>query len=168
MISAAERLSRVTTEYVPEEDRIRLAGVTGDSSIVVLWLTQRLVRRLVPVLTAWLEARSKDLLQQEVLHVMAQQRAAQTLEPSEPVLARDAATSWLATTVDVHRGQADLAVTFRDEEHRATVAFNQVQLRQWLVIIRNCHSAAEWHPDVWPEWMTEDQESRPVRGLMLQ
>lgn len=47
-------LQRVTTAYLENEDRLRLTGKLADGDIVVLWLTQRLLSRLVPHLTTWL------------------------------------------------------------------------------------------------------------------
>ena len=49
-------LHRLTTDYVEEEDRIRVSGASANGDTVVLWLTQRLLNRLVPHLTAWLAA----------------------------------------------------------------------------------------------------------------
>ena len=40
-----ERLTRLTTEYVPSEDRMRLAGETGPEASVVIWITRRLLDR---------------------------------------------------------------------------------------------------------------------------
>ena len=40
-------LQRCTTEYVECEDRIRLAGELASGATVVLWLTQRLMNRLI-------------------------------------------------------------------------------------------------------------------------
>ena len=41
-------LGRVTTVYVDVEDRFRLSGEAQDGLVLVLWLTQRLLCRLVP------------------------------------------------------------------------------------------------------------------------
>ena len=43
-------LQRCTTEYIATEDRLRLSGEIGTQSTVVLWLTQRLLNRLMPPL----------------------------------------------------------------------------------------------------------------------
>lgn len=40
-------LTRVTVHYVPEEDRVRMSGHTTDNQVVALWLTQRLLSRLL-------------------------------------------------------------------------------------------------------------------------
>ena len=50
-------LQRITTEFVDAEDRIRLAGEDAAGEAVVLWLTQRLLNRLVAHLCDWLEQR---------------------------------------------------------------------------------------------------------------
>ena len=39
-------LHRLTTDYVEEEDRIRVSGASANGDTVVLWLTQRLLNRL--------------------------------------------------------------------------------------------------------------------------
>lgn len=48
-------LQRITTEYRAQEDRLCLTGERANGDAVVLWLTQRLLNRLVPHLTGWLE-----------------------------------------------------------------------------------------------------------------
>ena len=47
-------LQKVTVEYDENEDRIRLAGEGADGVRAVLWVSQRLLRRLVPVLVNWI------------------------------------------------------------------------------------------------------------------
>ena len=48
-------LERCTTEYAEDEDRLRLSAELANGNTVVLWLTQRLLNRLVPHLVQWLE-----------------------------------------------------------------------------------------------------------------
>ena len=52
MSSARSALRRMTTEYRAQEDRLCLTGERTGGDAVVLWLTQRLLNRLVPHLTA--------------------------------------------------------------------------------------------------------------------
>jgi hypothetical protein len=49
-------LQRITTVYSEEEDRICLTGEADNAAPVVVWLTQRLVLRRLPVLFNWLQA----------------------------------------------------------------------------------------------------------------
>ncbi len=82
-------LERITTQYIEAEDRIRLSGSTRDGHSQVLWLTQRLLSRLLPRLLdalqpsapatrlasqppqdewqSWLQAAARDSLQQQAL-----------------------------------------------------------------------------------------------------
>lgn len=50
-----DTLQRITTEYIDHEDRLRLAGEDAQGQTTVLWLTQRLLNRLIPHLCQWLE-----------------------------------------------------------------------------------------------------------------
>lgn len=53
-------LKRLSTGHQEVEDRIRLVGETGNGAVVVLWLTQRLLLRLVPILLEGLETSVTD------------------------------------------------------------------------------------------------------------
>ena len=52
---ASPVLQRITTAYDPEQDRMRLDGERADGSTLTLWLTQRLLKHLLPALWQWLE-----------------------------------------------------------------------------------------------------------------
>jgi hypothetical protein len=162
------RLRRLTTTYVMEEDRIRLCGAGANDVAVTVWVTQRLVQRLVPVLVAWIEERDRDVLRPEVMQSFVQQRAAQSLEPAKPVESEAAGETWLATAVDVHRTPTEVAIVFRDGENQASMGFTQMQLRQWLEILRKCHLVAEWPDGIWPAWMVTDSVPRPDGAVLLQ
>ena len=89
------RLERLTTEYVEREDRIRLSGQLTHGDTVVLWLTQRLLSRLVPHLSAWLARQlapassnpSVQAAHQDIVQGFAQQAARAQLVPEPPVRA---------------------------------------------------------------------------------
>ena len=40
-------LSRLTLDYSPDEDRMRLTGLTQEGELVVAWLSLRLLERIV-------------------------------------------------------------------------------------------------------------------------
>ena len=88
-----QKLQRITTEYIDREDRIRLTGELAAGTVVVLWLTQRLVNRLVPHLTAWLDRQvtpasnipSVQARHQDIVQSFAQQAARVQLAPEAPV-----------------------------------------------------------------------------------
>ena len=55
------RLKKVTAEFIETEDRIRLSALTADDKTLALWLTQRLLSRLITHLANWLEKKPADL-----------------------------------------------------------------------------------------------------------
>ena len=78
----APTLKRLTTEYVDVEDRIRLTGELEDSETVVLWLTQRLLTKLLPHLldllqkqTAAAVGSTAESVQTEMVQTFSQQAA---------------------------------------------------------------------------------------------
>ena len=97
-------LQRITTTYVDVEDRLRLTGVLANGTVVQLWLTQRLLGRLVPPLTSWLvrnallgaehalpgaaPAAKVALADQEMVQGFAQQSAWAQLKPQPTLLYR--------------------------------------------------------------------------------
>ena len=52
-------LRRITTEYIEIEDRLRISGEIADAEAVVIWLTQRLLLRLLPLLLQWLDQQTQ-------------------------------------------------------------------------------------------------------------
>ena len=175
-------LQRITTEYVDSEDRIRLCGEVAPNQAVLLWLTQRLLNRLVPYLLGWLEQQvggssgeSGDVHRRaaadtraEVVNGFAQQAAIAAMEQQSPVQAHTAQTAWLVHTVDVTVNQQFVRLTFKGppgtapsiSSLEAGITMHALPLRQWLSILHEqCHRAG-WVPTspeavgaVWPEWI---------------
>ena len=155
-------LQRITTEFVDTEDRIRLAGEDAGGEAVVLWLTQRLLNRLVEHLCAWLGQRVPvDTLhfaaaaQAEVIQSFAQQAALAALEPQTPVQGKVHST-WLVHSVDIACGDQGMMLTFKAAEAGspcATLTLHDQPLRQWLNILHDQYQNAQWPLTVWPEWM---------------
>ena len=90
--AASPGLERVTTRYSVKQDRICLAGELPGGSPVVLWLTQRLLRRLLPPLLVWLQEQGGaahavmgQALYADALQGFAQQAARAQLQPQAPV-----------------------------------------------------------------------------------
>lgn len=157
----APELQRVTTEYVPVEDRIRISGETADGATIVLWLTQRLLNLLVPRLTSGLER--LDSASDALLQEFAQQAAEASLPPQPAVEATAPAASWRVDSVDILSGAEGAALTFRSEDGGAArLSMATEHLRQWLGILRRQYGAAGWTDRIWPDWM--DEASRPITG----
>ncbi len=153
-------LQRITTEYIELEDRVRLAGETGNGERLVLWLTRRLLDRLVPHLVAWLEKSAGPQAPASRLYAEARQGFARDaaragLRPEPPVPASAASRSWLVGSVDVSLGEASIRLNFKGlaESDQACLDMREAPLRQWLGIIHGLYLRAAWPTGPWPDWM---------------
>lgn len=169
-------LQRLTTEYINFEDRIRLAGETDSGETVRLWLTQRLLLRLLPLLFRWLDkhpetpgktapaagddngSQQSDPTRQEALQRFAQEGAGESMEPTTPVRAEQAKLEWLVQEVDIASGKNGVRLVFKPADDTApediiTLVLDTRALRQWLVILYRHFSTAGWPMDVWPRWL---------------
>lgn len=147
-------MERITTEYIEAEDRIRLAGEAG-AKTVVLWLTQRLLNRLIPHLCQWLDQRVGATPLTEVRQEFAQQKARAELAPQPPVKADADTQGVLIHSVDLKTANAGMGLQFKDVDGNV-VASLQLQpraLRQWLNIVFDQYRKAQWPAEVWPGWM---------------
>lgn len=117
-------LTRFTCEYIDREDRIRMLGETAQGTTVVLWLTQRLLLRLVPHLCEWVEKNSTvaglstDHLpgQAQLWQGFAQQAAQAELAPQTPVTLEPNAPRWLVMEVDVNAKPEHISLCFKGDE----------------------------------------------------
>jgi len=161
-------LERVTTEFVAAEDRLRLAGVSAEGR-VVLWLTRRLLERLLPALFAWLEgtgpaadgaagAMGAAPALWEFQQQWAQSAALAALQAGPPVPADAADAVGLVTTVSVASSAAALSLTFMDEAQglEAVLPMSAANLRQWLQVVWRQYVRAEWPLELWPAWLREE------------
>ncbi|MFZ9502490.1 MAG: hypothetical protein ACO27F_13070 [Beijerinckiaceae bacterium] len=150
-------LSRITTEYSEVEDRILLLGEDKDGSRVELWLTQRLLTRIVPVLASRLEEGAAESPAADLLNAFEQERANAVIKPAPRVPREGASVSLLVESVDVTFGGAGVRLVFKDGAGVARgMTFTTLVLRQWLSILHAATRAAGWPSDVWPHWMSRE------------
>ncbi len=162
-------LKRFTTEYEPAEDRLRLTGADGGGQVVVLWLTQRLLNRLVVHLCQSLEGRSEkpktpsrmQSLETYLKQSFAQQKAYAMLTAQRQVRSLSASPDWLVRVTDVKCSADSVRLVFKGEtdENRAVINLSTPALRQWLGIVSAQYRRADWATQVWPAWMEERPES---------
>jgi hypothetical protein len=164
-------LERITVEYVPQEDRVRLSGQRPGAAPLAIWLTRRLLDRLLPELVKWIENEAGDLpaakgsgakgRQQtvpraDVLQGFAQQAARERATPQPPVRVAPEDETWLVHTVSISRGRSKVRLTFKSADGRtATVTLAPPLLRQWLNILHDTYRKADWPLQVWPDWIGE-------------
>lgn len=147
MAQAPIILKRLTTEYSELEDRIRLAGEI-ESGGLVIWLTQRLAQRLVPLLLQWIERQQAAPRRSVALFGFGRQSVQAADNSPAPLPA------WLATSVDISSSSEQVVLTFKDGAGQAArFSLAAASLRQWLEILHEMYLHAGWPQDIWPEWM---------------
>jgi hypothetical protein len=144
----------MTIRYSDSEDRIRLSGELSAGAPIVVWLTQRLLQRLLPVLFAWLEQSMATVPRAEVIQEFAQQAARAALPPQAPVQAAADSSSWLAQAVDVAKYPQALVLSLRGiEDQQVQFTLDANNLRQWLNIVHDAYAKGGWAFDGWPAWL---------------
>ena len=157
-------LQRITTLYVEDEDRMQIAGEGGDQSVQTLWLSHRLLDRLVLKLVCWL-AMQHDSVQADVLQSFAQEAALQSMTPQPSVNTRLAAANWLVKSIDVTTSPNVIRLTFKDHVHEVQLVMQSQFLRQWLIILRTQYQVAGWDVQAWPEWLAAPHKVAPDQAL---
>jgi hypothetical protein len=176
------KLKRITTQYIPFEDRIRLTGADEGGSTLTLWLTQRLINRLVVPLCDGLDkqisptppkqtgAAAVPSLQAHMVQTFAQQKAAAELPKGGPVVLAPQSPAWLVETVVIKNMKNNIRMTFKGLEapQQAELTLSSFELRQWLGIVFKQYKSAAWATQVWPAWVEEaSMPSAPVQPSSL-
>lgn len=177
-----KELQRITTEYIAEQDRIRLSGEFEGSS-ATLWLTRRIIKGLIPLLLEWLKKTApsiaklnkpieyKDKVERgslpnyadEAIHGFAQAAALSSLAHQSPVIASAAALNYLVQIIDIETGDIAVKLVFKASSEEITleplhITMNEQVLRQWLYIIFDQLKYSEWQLDIWPEWIKNERD----------
>jgi len=163
-------VTRLTSEFVDLEDRIRLSGEVADGGVISVWLTQRLLNRVVAHLAGLLEKETQNTPRGELLQAFAQQAAvtshAQQTAGQTRVSAALSTQQWLVREVDVTAGREAIALKFRGEspDQVVDVTMTHLQLRQWLGILRSQCVKAAWNVTSWPDWLGDSGATSPQIG----
>ena len=148
-------LEKVTLSYIDEEDRIRLSAQTPEGDVVVLWLTQRLGNRLIPILRDWLSKQVQEGLNADVLHQFEQQIAQQASAGETAVVASTNSHAWLINRVDINYSATHMTLIFKGKEASESAQMTLVShvMRQWFDILYRVYQRAQWQSADWPLWM---------------
>lgn len=149
-----DTIQKITTTYLEDEDRIRLAGENAQGEILVIWLTKRLLDRLLPVLLKRIDDSTLGDNQNEFIQGFAQQAAVSGIPPSQPVTPKAESACWLAISIDVAYRSDWVDLSFKDDKKASILSLDRIQLRQWLGIIYQAYSKASWSTDLWPNWFS--------------
>ena len=160
-------LQTITSEYIESEDRIRLTAITDAEETLILWITQRLLIRLLAHFLSWLEKEAPEVTRSSVIHnetktalqEMAQQSAAANLKEQSAVTATRTSRALLVNEIDIKMGEEVVQLVFKcDAGQKAELGFTIQQLRQWLRMIHSLWQQAEWPVSIWPDWMDDNQQ----------
>lgn len=175
-------IDRVTSKYDEVQDRLHFVCAMGDESVISIWMTQRLLKRFVPILLDWLQEQMdvSDKAQAEAFHSLAQSRAqvamkgnspviapAKTAELNEtaegnniPVILSGRSDEWLATTITLSKRPQELVlkISEADEVNAVVLPLPVAALRQWLCALQLLTQRSEWQME-WPTWLVPEQEA---------
>jgi len=151
-------LQRITTEYIEAEDRVRLTGEFAPEQTMVLWLTQRLLNRLLPHLFKRLNAQTGDGLAADIRQEFAQQAAMAALQSQAAVHRQSQSETWLVHSVNVLHDAQGVHLIFKSVDvpadmEVASLTLQAQPLRQWLTILHDQCRKSEWPLNVWPPWV---------------
>ncbi|WP_024298609.1 hypothetical protein [Methylomicrobium lacus] len=153
-------LKRITTDYDEAEDRIKLVGEYQSGNLGVIWLTQRLLSRLLPVILDRLQKAMGDIHQVgqvgSVVQEFAQQAARAQMPPLPPLKPEPDAQAWLVKSIDIASVSNGIRLTFKGPGFEQAILKLEGQfLRQWLNILYDINRKAGWPVTIWPDWIRE-------------
>lgn len=160
-------LRQMRVRFVQEEDRIFLHGETRDGDAHAVWLTQRLARRLVPVLLDWLyrsqgsmsldepvrtraPAAVVDASPASAARVTAQAAQGVAGAATTPAPLLQAAVPWVAHSAQLVGRRARVVLTLtQGGQAGVCMPLTAPAMRQCLRALRHAWREAEWPGDVW-------------------
>ena len=147
MTRSVPLLANITLGYSHEEDRLRLDGADAAGETTTLWLTARLMNRLVPHLIKrqtdmQLSIKKLGSTDIEGADLSAVESTAVQCEPGSPEV--------LVASVDVSSHGDQLLLIFKDwgEAQRAAFVMPSAALQQWHGGLLQCYEQAGWPRDV--------------------
>jgi hypothetical protein len=157
-------VTRFTTEYIPIEDRMRVALEGEGGRVRLVWLTRRLLLRLLPRLLEVFGPPETGTVEHSVARHQArqgfnQQAAVSAIQRQKPVRAatpdvpRD--PDILVWGVDINKEPKQVTLVFKSESatNMQSVPFSPAALRQWLSVMHTQFIKAGWRVDFWPVWI---------------
>ncbi|MBV0932284.1 hypothetical protein [Marinobacterium weihaiense] len=178
------QLTRVTTRFVEQEDRF-LVSADSRAGVVNLWLTQRLLKRLLPHLLTWVgqqEGEPTSVSRAEsrpegTVSPAAPAESTQTRQANRQLVAQhrkpvaDVGPDQAVLTTLVHslkfqpRGDV-LQLIFELPDDVAVLQLKEEQARIWLGVLHKHWQQAQW-PDIWPDWIKQAHRIRPKSPVSL-
>ena len=165
-------ISTVTMSFNPMEDRVVMDSSDKNEKVERLWLSRRLLDRLIPSLTDQLEVKSSNEIPTEMEHSLAQEKADLDKQEDEPVKMKIKNPSWLVTSIQIRRSESNFQLVFLGEntevsnitKSQAKFDLATTNLRQWLNAVYKIYLKAEWETKAFPPWLKESssKSNKPI------
>ena len=151
------QIKTITTEYVLDEDRIRLSVADANDNKRTLWLTRRLSERIVPACLRRLPNAEGNADEVSSAQVYAQLEARLYKKPAPTVLPDKDQPEYLIKEVQMNRADnGTYTLSFNNAQgESAVLVLSAQEMRQWLEVIKLAFVKGEWRMDIWPAWLTE-------------
>lgn len=146
----------IRTEYIRIEDRIRLIGSDADDEFVAVWLTLRMLQRMVPELSRILEQAKLPL---SAVNLTPQAPSSATATEPEPELVEDGAevVKMLPSSVNIAATAKAVRLTFITDDEKILVELSHEKMSQWLLLLREGYKRGEWPDGVWSAAAVSDK-----------
>lgn len=142
-------LSRVTLDYSPDEDRMKLTGLTQEGQLIVAWLSLRLLGRVVPHLLSRYESIATSAVSNAA--PLQQSSQSEVSGAEEPVLPAHDTPCFLVGAADITQGTDSIILTLRGGSNEVRFAIPASKMAQWLSGVKNLYQVAEWPMLAWKD-----------------
>lgn len=156
-------IQKITTSFVEEEDRIRLVGENADGETLIIWLSRRLMNRLIPVVFNKINVANQPVLAAKLIQEFAQHAAVSSIPKAAPIIPNTESIEWLASSIDIADTATHLNLSIKNETELAVLSLEITQVRQWLAIVHHAYIKAAWDDQIWPDWFIGNHPSAEIR-----
>ena len=144
----ATLLNRLTLDYSPDEDRMKLTGLTQEGALVVAWLSLRLLGRLVPHLLTRYEVIAATTGSNKA-SLVGTNPSTMSDGAEAPVLPRHDTPSFLVGAADMTQGTDAIVLTLRGDSDEVRFAIPASKMALWLSGLKHLYQVAEWPMTIW-------------------
>jgi len=146
------QVKRVSTVYVPAQDRFRLAAEMEDGQVHAMWLTQRLLRLLIEPLSRHLQQTLPRTPREQVKRTYVELMEKVGRKSAAPIAAAAPSAEWLIDAVNVSFKEPAVHLLFKGEDgHEAVMEIDAIKLRVWMGLLHRKSLKAGWPGQLWPE-----------------
>jgi hypothetical protein len=170
-----QHVTRFTTEFVPLEDRMRLALEGNEGRVRLVWLTRRLLFQMLPKLLEVFgppETTPSATVRHQARQGFNQQAAVSSIERQKPVRVASPDVQQdpdiLVWSIDIQKQsprQVTLVFKSQDEAESQAIPFNPPALRQWLSVLHQQFQLTGWRADFWPKWISVPDNSPSISKM---